>query len=113
MTRHHNQTPPLFADHYPPPPVPRDAPETSREAAESIAPRTSRLAERVLTYIRGANGATCFEIEEGLEMAHQTASARVWELRKAGRIRDSGVRRKTGSGRRAVVWTLKRTEDQP
>lgn len=44
---------------------------------------------------RGPNGATCAEVEQALRLPHQTASAR---------IRDSGARRLTPSGRKAIVW---------
>ena len=80
--------------------------DTSQEAAESIAKDTNRLRALVLEEIRDAGGLTCDEIEARLEMRHQTCSARVHELMAAGRIRDSGMRRKTRSGRNAVVWVI-------
>lgn len=61
---------------------------------------------RVLGYIvgRGQDGATCWEVERALALIHQTAGPRIWELRLAGRVADSGQRRMTGSGRQAVAW---------
>lgn len=86
------------------PPVRSNAPDTSHEAAESMKPHHSRLANDCLAYIKLEGDATCWEIEQALEMSHQTASARLWELRRAGVIQDTGRRRKTGSGRSAIVW---------
>ena len=77
---------------------------TSKEAAKSVKPIVGKVAADVLRYIRERNGATCDEVECALELRHQTASARVCELRKAGAIFDSGEQRVTQSGRKAVVW---------
>jgi hypothetical protein len=52
----------------------------------------------------GLAGLTCDEVEQRLSMTHQTASARVHELAKLEAIVDSGRKRKTRSGRGAVVW---------
>jgi hypothetical protein len=77
-------------------------------------PHFTRIARRVYAYIetRGEEGATTYEVEVGLGLSHQTTSARVWELRGLNRksdkpavIFDTGRRRKTGSGRKAVVYT--------
>lgn len=38
------------------------------------------------------------------ELSHQTASARVRGLVLRGRVKDSGKRRDTRSGRKATVW---------
>ena len=83
--------------------------DTSKEAAESMTPHVGRLAHQVLGYIvrQGIRGATCDEIEEALDLRHQTASARVNELMNRGMIVDRGYRRKTRSGRRATVWEAK------
>ena len=80
--------------------------DTSKAAAVSVAPTTGTLRAMVLDYIHALcwSGATCDEAERDLEMAHQTASPRFWELRKSGQIVDSGKRRKTRSGRSATVW---------
>ena len=80
--------------------------DTSEAAAESMRPTASTLRARVLRIIRerGSLGATCDEVEWVSGLRHQTASARVYELRKRSRIVDSGRRRKTRSGRNAIVW---------
>lgn len=85
-------------------PYARDSP-TSRDAAERIEPSADTLRRMVLDHVRGCQGgATCDEVEEKLGLRHQTASARLWELHKAGLVVDSGRTRKTRSGRSAVVW---------
>ena len=77
---------------------------TSREAAESMRPHVSKLAERVLTYIASRwNGATEWEASQALGMLHQTCSARCRELKLRGLVVWNGEKRKTGTGRNAQV----------
>jgi hypothetical protein len=78
---------------------------TSAQAFKSIDDRRARMRTEVMKEImnQGTHGSTTYEIEQSLDMLHQTASARVYELTGQGRIVDSGVRRKTGSGRNAIV----------
>jgi len=89
----------------PSPPYVRHS-DTSKAAAESVRESAPTMRERVLTCIRHNGNLTCFEVEQILSMAHQTASARIRELALKGKIRDSGKRRATGSGRKAVVWVV-------
>lgn len=49
-------------------------------------------------------GMTCDAVEAASGMSHQTCSARITELVTEGRIRDTGERRKTRSGRAARVY---------
>jgi hypothetical protein len=87
------------------PPVVRGS-DTSKDAGASMLGQAPVLRARVLALIAaaGASGHTCDEIEQLMRMRHQTASARICELRDRNQVRDSGLRRKTRSGRRAVVW---------
>jgi len=80
--------------------------DTSQAAAVSIALTAGTLNARIFDYLEaaGAAGATCAELEDAFGLRHQTASARVWDLRTRGYIRDSGARRRTSSGRLATVW---------
>lgn len=95
-------------DLYPPTPPPPRRSETSEEAAASIAEDTNRLRCLVLDMIRKSKGATCYEVEQALGLMHQTASPRIHELYyDLGKIVKSGQKRKTGSGRNAVVWVEK------
>jgi hypothetical protein len=50
------------------------------------------------------HGATDDEIEHALGLRHQSASARRNGLMKLGLVVDSGLKRRTHSGRQAVVW---------
>lgn len=82
------------------------ASETSRAAAASMVPTAGTLCARVLAHIKskGSVGATCDEIELAFDGRHQTISARVRELSLGGQIQDRGGKRKTRSGRNAVVY---------
>ena len=86
--------------------------ETSRQAAASIKPHLSRLQVDILNLVIARNGVTCDEVERSLELRHQTASARIRELASSGLIQDSGTKRKTSSGRTAVVWRHVRRSEQ-
>lgn len=80
--------------------------DTSEEAARSI--NSEALRERVFRCIakRGEGGLTDYEIECYTGLIHQTASARRRELVLMGRVAEhpDGLKRPTGSGRRAKVW---------
>jgi len=80
--------------------------DTSAAAAVSIRVPAGTLRFKVFAYLkkRGAAGSTDEELEHALELRHQTASARRRELVLDGLVEDSGERRKTSSGRQAVVW---------
>jgi hypothetical protein len=84
--------------------APHNGTDTSAAAAASMDRHASRLAEEVLGFIRSAGNATCEEVERGLGMKHQTASARIRELALDDRICDTGSRRRTSSGRMARVY---------
>tara|TARA_R110001606_G_scaffold333060_1_gene480914 strand:- start:137 stop:463 length:327 start_codon:yes stop_codon:yes gene_type:complete len=49
---------------------------------------------------------TCDEIEYKLGGKHQTISATIRSLVKEGMLEDSGFRRQTRSGRRAICWQV-------
>jgi len=80
---------------------------TSKEAAKSINPHP--IISKIISELEswGETGCTCDEIEQKLGLAHQTASARLRELSMKQHIVDSGIKRKTRSGRNAIVWVLK------
>jgi hypothetical protein len=84
--------------------------DTSEAAAVAITPKAEGLRLLVYRHIwrNGSYGATCCEVELALEMRHQTASARIRELYLSDDVRDSGRRRRTTSGRNAVVWVANR-----
>ena len=84
--------------------------DTRFMAHRSIAPHKERIAEHVYRTIAVMQhkGMTCDEVERWTGLSHQTASARVNELWMAGRLQDSGLRRKTRSGRNAAVYVATR-----
>ena len=90
------------------------APDTSHEAGEWMKQFALTDACAVFRQIYWAwrngpreetVGLTCDDVERRLDRSHQTISPRINELRDTGWIIDSGVRRKTRSGRAAIVWT--------
>lgn len=80
--------------------------DTSRAAAEAAEESAPTIRRSVFRFIRsrGDHGSTDDEIEEVLDLSHQTASARRRELVLLGLVKDSGDRRKTRLGRGATVW---------
>jgi hypothetical protein len=81
-------------------------PETSHAAAESMAGAAPTVRKTIMKVIRdsGLQGATDDEIEQITGLKHQTASAARRSLSKVGHVVDSGERRNTSSGRKAIVW---------
>jgi len=80
--------------------------DTRSAAAIAIMPALGKLGARVEAFIRnrGPHGASDEEVSEALNMKLDTARARRVELRDAGLVVDTGVRRATHTGRRAVCW---------
>lgn len=81
-------------------------PETSLQAHESQKDKAPNDGAKILQFIAKSTetGCTCDEVETLLKFSHQTASARIRDLAKASKIKDSGLRRKTRTGRSATVW---------
>ncbi len=91
------------------PPSHHNAPEgTSSVAAAQIEPKAATLRAKVLEFIagRGIAGATDEEVQAALQMDANTERPRRYELVGDGLVRDSGMRRKTTSGRPAAVWII-------
>ena len=78
--------------------------DTSLLAAEAIQPSAGNLRQLVHDYIRRSGGATDEETCEALDMAGNTVRPRRRELELSGQVRKTELRRKTRSGRLAVVW---------
>lgn len=83
--------------------------DTSAAAGDSIRHLTGALStlcydEIAAVYRNGGVGLTVDALEQHLQRPHQTVSARVNELRDRGWVVDSGIRRNTRSGRKAIVW---------
>lgn len=83
--------------------VPHSA--TSKAAAGSLKGKAQVIREYVLhTIERNPDGLTCDEVEVITGLTHQTASARIVELREAGKLVATSMKRPTRSGRNAVVY---------
>lgn len=81
---------------------------TSKAAAKEIIESASTLRARVYRAIRdaGTSGLTDEEIQLSLNMNPSTQRPRRVELCDAGLVKDSEQKRKTQSGRQAVVWIV-------
>lgn len=77
---------------------------TSYAAAQEIDEHLNALQRQVLTRIQDTGGQTDEEIQDYLELNPSTERPRRIELLRKGLILDSGVTRKTKSGRAATVW---------
>jgi hypothetical protein len=104
-----------MSDHSRPPAHHNAPPGTSERAAAQIAEHTPTLRERVAAFIvsRGPEGATDEEAGLALRIRAQTLTPRRGELVKAGRVVDSGRRRRTTTGRTAAVWVVVEYAPQP
>ena len=82
---------------------------TSIEAWDSVQGEpTQKVRERILAMIGAAAdyGRTDDEMEAETGLRHQTLSATRRGLAKRGEVVDSGKRRNTRSGRKAIVWVI-------
>lgn len=92
--------------------APHNGSQTSRAAAAEIQQFSNNLRERVYRFIAAReSGATIDEIARGLGILTATVCGRTSELKKQGRIVDSGRTRKTRSGRDAVVLCAREARD--
>lgn len=78
--------------------------DTTLEANQAIAPVKDTLREVVFGAIVLYGGLTDEECQALLQMPPNTQRPRRRELVQAERVRDSGARRTTKSGRKAIVW---------
>lgn len=86
--------------------------DTSQDAADKIEGTVvTTLQQKLLIYLQilGADGATDEEMQDKLKMRPNTQRPRRRELQLNGLVIDSGERRKTNSGRKAVVWIYNKT----
>lgn len=88
--------------------------QTSRDAYESVNRGKIPIRQQILDKFRVKNSTgcyysvhrTCDELEYELGAKHQTVSAAIRSLVKAGVLQDSGFKRQTRSGRSAIRWEL-------
>lgn len=82
------------------------ATDTSRAAAEKVSLTLALKQSNVMTCLKRLRAATCDEIAYELEWPVTSVRPRCTELQKLGHIRDSGTRRPTPGGGRAIVWEV-------
>jgi len=84
------------------------SPETSEQAAESVATAAASREVMALALIRAnaATGCTADEVADTLEWERYSSRPRLSGLKAQGKIVDSGKRRKAVSGRSQAVWVL-------
>jgi len=79
---------------------------TSQDAADAIHNRAATLRQAVIAMFRKHGSLTADEVAELLGESVLAIRPRLSELRKLGRIADTGLRRKNQSGRSANVWRM-------
>lgn len=79
---------------------------TSLAAAISISGKQNSMHARILRYLAETGGATDEEMAIALDLKQSTQRPRRCELIEAGKVRDSGMTKKTASKRSAVIWVL-------
>ena len=87
--------------------------ETSLAAHDSMRYEFPKIHRRIIAYLSDYPfyGTTCDEAEIELDMSHQTCSAAFTKLKNRGVINDTGKRRRTRSGRPAIVWALSQRDN--
>jgi hypothetical protein len=85
-----------------------NAPDTSRQAAEAVLPRSGTKRVSIYEAIEkaGSQGLCDHEIEYLLNMRIPSVTSIRNSLMRDGLIEDSGNRRKTPSGNSAIVWRI-------
>jgi hypothetical protein len=84
-------------------------PDTSRQAAQAIAPHINSIQAEVLRWFQEHRSATDEDLEKGLGDTYpgfSTLRKRRGELVDKGFLRDSGKQKENSRGRNMVVWEL-------
>lgn len=87
----------------------RSDPETSHQAAASVAPRAKRDRDRVYEALKaaGEDGLSDFELGAIVSLKQTSAGKRRGELRDAGLVVATEMRRPSDTGSPAIVWRVK------
>ena len=80
--------------------------DTSVHSRDLLDKRKNKYRQMIYDYVKSNNGATCDEMEVALNGRHETISGIIRFLTLDHLLRDSGDRRKTRTGRRAIVWQI-------
>lgn len=78
---------------------------TSKDAAESI--NAAGLRAKVLRWLEKRGNATADECAACLNLTPFSVRPRFTELKRLGKIAETGLRRPNASGRSATVWTVR------
>jgi hypothetical protein len=78
--------------------------ETSRAAADAMAPHVTPLQQKILDHLREYGELTDEEMQWGIPMGANTQRPRRRELQLLGRVVDTGKTRANASGKQAVIW---------
>ena len=79
--------------------------DTSVRAAKDMAPRASTVRSQVLACLEDHGSMTSEEVAQALDLPRGTVQPRITELRRMGRVIDTGERRlNDSSGKPAIVW---------
>jgi hypothetical protein len=78
--------------------------DTSKAAADAMAPHTTPLQQVVRDYLREHGPSTDEEMQAGIPMGANTQRPRRVELVGKGYVVDSGKTRTGTSGKQAVIW---------
>ena len=77
--------------------------QTTSIEALTLSPARTGVVEALIRS-QGERGATDWEIHEALSCPYSSVQRPRGDLVASGAIRDSGLRRRTGYGRNAIVW---------
>lgn len=92
----------------------RTDPDTSHEAADRSPEARNRDRDRALAALEAAPfGLTDFELAAAIGRQQTSAGKRRGELRDAGFVRNSGVKRPAPSGSPAIVWEFVPESQRP
>jgi predicted ArsR family transcriptional regulator len=79
----------------------------SEDAAKQIGGKTKQMLAAVLAeFAKRPCGATADEVAKALNMSVLSIRPRVSELRRTGKIKQTGTRRTNDSGMTATVWRI-------
>jgi predicted ArsR family transcriptional regulator len=80
----------------------------SQQAAEAIGSTANKMRAAVLArFATYPNGATADEVAKDLNLSVLSVRPRVSELKRMGKIQQTGARHKNDSGMTATVWQVK------
>tara|TARA_Y100000310_G_scaffold67277_1_gene62596 strand:+ start:32079 stop:32588 length:510 start_codon:yes stop_codon:yes gene_type:complete len=78
--------------------------DTSKTAADDMAPKAGTLRTATLDRLRRSTGLTADEVALALDVDRLSIRPRLSELREMGLVEDSGRRAPNASGKTAIVW---------